>query len=104
MDNNEFIFCKVEKTACECTSEIINNRISECDIYSGRTKTTLGVSIARQLAFLFMHDKYGISYRKIAGRANMTVNAVMKCVGKAREYRFTDNIYGIVYNLIDEKL
>lgn len=84
--------------------EAIGITVKDDCIYSVRKKTTLSVSVARQLAFLFMHDKYGISYRKIAGRANMTVNAVMKCVRKAREYRFTDNIYSIVYKLIDEKL
>lgn len=75
----------------------------EC-IYLGRTKTTLAVSVARQLAFLLMHDNFGISYRRIAERSQMTVNAVMKCVGKAREYRFSDPVYKKVYLLMEKKL
>lgn len=104
MDYNKRIFIKIEHTACECVSEAMGRAIQENDIYSGRTKTTLAVSVARQLAFLFMHDIYGISYRRIAERARMTTNAVMKCVGKARVYRFNDPIYNLVYDLMNKRL
>ena len=104
MNNNKYIFQKIEKIACCCASEATGGVLSESCIYSGRTKTTLVVSIARQLAFLFMHDHYGISYRHIAERSQMTVNAVMKCVGKARRYRFTDPVYNRVYDMINNKL
>lgn len=104
MNNNNHIFQKVEHIACKCVTEAMGCHVSEDCIYSGRTKTTLAVSVARQLAFLFMHDHYGISYRRIAERAQMTVNAVMKCVGKARRYRFADPIYNRVYDMINSKL
>lgn len=104
MDNNEYIFRKVERIACECASVATSGTVLDTSIYSGKTKTSLGISIARQLAFLFMHDHYGISYRRISKRAQMTVNAVMKCVGKARQYRFTDPIYRSVYEMINNRL
>lgn len=104
MDNKEYIFQKIEKVACECVSEATGSTLPYAGIYSGHTKTTFTVSVARQLAFLFMHDHYGINYRRIAERAKMTVNAVMKCVGKAREYRFFDPVYNKVYQLMEERL
>lgn len=104
MADNNHIFLKVEHAACECAAAATNCDISKSDIYSGRTKTTLGISLARQMAMMFMHDHYGINYRRIAERAHMTVGAVMKCVGKARRYRFSDPLYSLVYRLMDERL
>ena len=104
MDNNNYVFQKVEHIACECATEAMGSPVPDDCIYLGRTKTTLATSVARQLAFLFMHDHYGISYRRISERSRMTVNAVMKCVGKARRYRFTDPIYNRVYDMINNKL
>lgn len=104
MNNNNYVFQRVENIACKCVTEAMGCPVSEDCIYSGHTKTTLVVSVARQLAFLFMHDHYGISYRRIAERAQMTVNAVIKCVGKARRYRFSDPIYNLVYDMINSKL
>lgn len=104
MNNSNHIFQKIENIACKCVSETMDCSVMEDCIYSGHTKTTLAVSVARQLAFLFMHDHYGFSYRRIAERSQMTVNAVMKCVGKARRYRFTDPIYNRVYDMINNKL
>lgn len=98
------VFRRVEHAACECASIATSCQMSESEIYSGRTKTTLCVSVARQMAMLFMHDHYGISYRRIAERAQMTMESAMRCVRKAREYRFSDSIYGFVYDLMDERL
>lgn len=97
-------FSKLERIACRCASLATDSEISENEIYSGRTKTTLGISVARQMAFLFMHDHYGIRYRRIAEHAQMTIGAVMKNVRKARTYKFSDPVYKLVYNMMSEKL
>lgn len=104
MDNRTFIFYKIERVACECASESIGVNLSATKLYEGKKRTTLAISVARQLAFLFMHDNFGISYRRISEHSKMTINSVMKCVRKAREYRFSDIVYKKVYKLIEERL
>lgn len=104
MDNRTFIFYKIERVACECVSESIGVNLSAAKLYEGKKRTTLAISVARHLAFLFMHDHYGISYVLIAERAKMGVKSVMKCVRKAREYRFSDIVYKKVYKKIEERL
>ncbi len=104
MTNREHVFCKIEHVACECAAFATNKQVPEADIYSGTTKTTLQISIARQLALLFMHDSYGISYKQISARSRMDIKSVMRCVRKAREFIFIDPIYSLVYKMMDERL
>lgn len=104
MADYEHIFQEVEHIACESVSCVTNCKISESDMYLAKTKFTSCVSMARQLAFLFMHDHYGISYRHIAEHAKMTIGAIMKCVGKARIYRISDSTYSRAYKLMNERL
>ena len=98
------IFDRVEQAACRCASNTTGRELSADEIYSGKTKTMLNVSIARSLALMIMHDTYGITYRKIARRANMSEKAVMKSVAKARIYRFSDPVYNRAYELIMKEL
>ena len=98
------IFDRVEQAACRCASNTTGRELSADEIYSGKTKTMLNVSIARSLALMVMHDTYGITYRKIARRANMSEKAVMKSVAKARIYRFSDPVYNRAYELIMTEL
>ena len=98
------IFDRVEQAACRCASNTTGRELSADEIYSGKTKTMLNVSIARSLALMIMHDTYGITYRKIARRANMSEKAVMKSVAKARIYRFSDQVYNRAYELIMTEL
>ena len=98
------IFDRVEQAACRCASNTTGRELSADEIYSGKTKTMLNVSIARSLALMVMHDTYGITYRKIARRANMSEKAVMKSVAKARIYRFSDQVYNRAYELIMKEL
>ena len=98
------IFDRVEQAACRCASNTTGRELSADEIYSGKTKTMLNVSIARSLALMVMHDTYGITYRKIARRANMSEKAVMKSVAKARIYRFSDPVYNRAYELIMKEL
>ncbi len=101
---DENVFLKIEKVACECSSVATNAIVDISELYQGRTKTSTAISVARQMALLFMHDHYGISYRRIARRSNMKVESAIRCVRKAREWRFTDPIYGLVYQLMEDKL
>ena len=98
------IFDRVEQAACRCASNTTGRELSADEIYSGKTKTMLVVSVARSLTFVVLHDIYGITYRRIATRANMSEKAVMKSVAKARMYRFSDTIYNRAYKLINQEL
>lgn len=104
MNKYDEIFKKIEQTACACVTQTLKQDTHTHNLYLGRTKTTLAISVARQLAFLFMHDHYAISYHQIAQHANFTTNAVMKCVRKAREYRFSDPLYKDIYQKINNTL
>lgn len=94
------IFDKVEMAACNCATEVTRVNVKPEDIYSGKTKTTLAVSIARSMAFMVMHDSYGIKYSLIAKRAGMSEKAVMKSTAKARAFRFSDYYYKKTYELM----
>ena len=98
------IFSKVETVCCKCASRTTGNKVDVTEMYIGKTKTSLVVSVARSLALMIMHDTYGITYRKIARRANMSEKAVMKSVAKARIYRFSDQVYNRAYELIMAEL
>ena len=98
------IFSKVETVCCKCASRTTGNKVDVSEMYIGKTKTSLVVSVARSLALMIMHDIYGITYRRIATRANMSEKAVMKSVAKARMYRFSDPIYNRAYKLIMKEL
>ena len=98
------IFDRVEQAACRCASNTTGRELSADEIYSGKTKTMLNVSIARSLALMIMHDTYGIKYTTIAKRADMSEKAVMKSVAKARIYRFSDQVYNRAYELIMKEL
>lgn len=100
----ERIFDKVEKAACKCATATTGNFVDVTEIYFGKTKTSLAVSVARSLAFMIMHDTYGIKYQAIAQRADMSEKAVMKSTAKARIYRFSDPIYNRTYELISNQL
>ncbi len=100
----ENVFAKIEETCAHASSETTGTLVKPCKLYEGRGKTPFPVSLARALAFVFMHDHYGINYRQIAERSQMTVNAVMKCMAKARELRFTDPAYKDCYERIDKML
>ena len=102
--NHSRIFSKVETVCCKCAAHTTGRIIDVSEIYIGKTKTSLVVSVARSLALMIMHDTYGITYRKIARRANMSEKAVMKSVAKARIYRFTDSVYNRAYELITKEL
>ena len=94
------IFDRVEQAACRCASNTTGRELKAEEIYSGKTKTMLNVSIARSLALMVMHDTYGIKYTTIAERANMSEKAVMKSTARARIYRFSDPIYKRTYELM----
>ena len=64
------IFSKVETVCCKCASRTTGNKVDVTEMYIGKTKTSLVVSVARSLALMIMHDTYGITYRKIARRAS----------------------------------
>lgn len=98
------IFSKVETVCCKCASRTTGNKVDVSEMYIGKTKTSLVVSVARSLALMIMHDIYGITYRRIATRANMSEKAVMKSVAKARMYRFSDPVYNRAYKLINQEL
>ena len=98
------IFSKVETVCCKCASRTTGNKVDVSEMYIGKTKTSLVVSVARSLTFVVLHDIYGITYRRIATRANMSEKAVMKSVAKARMYRFSDSIYNRAYKLIMKEL
>ena len=98
------IFSKVETVCCKCASRTTGNKVDVSEMYIGKTKTSLVVSVARSLTFVVLHDIYGITYRRIAARANMSEKAVMKSVAKARTYRFSDPIYNRAYKLINQEL
>ena len=94
------IFDRVEFVTCTCVSAVTGRNMNKDEIYSGKTKTLLQVSIARSIAFMVMHDTYGIRYSKIAHRAGMSDKAVMKSTARARIYRFSDPIYKRTYELM----
>ena len=94
------IFDRVEQAACRCASNTTGRELKADEIYSGKTKTMLNVSIARSLALMVMHDTYGIKYTTIAERANMSEKAVMKSTARARIYRFSDPTYKRTYELM----
>ena len=98
------IFSKVETVCCKCASRTTGNKVDVSEMYIGKTKTSLVVSVARSLTFVVLHDIYGITYRRIAARANMSEKAVMKSVAKARMYRFSDPVYNRAYKLINQEL
>ena len=98
------IFSKVETVCCKCASRTTGNKVDVTEMYIGKTKTMLVVSVARSLTFVVLHDIYGITYRRIAARADMSEKAVMKSVAKARTYRFSDPIYNRAYKLINQEL
>lgn len=98
------IFSKVETVCCKCASRTTGNKVDVSEMYIGKTKTSLVVSVARSLALMIMHDTYGMTYRRIAARADMSEKAVMKSVAKARMYRFSDSIYNRAYKLIMTEL
>lgn len=98
------IFSKVESVCCKCAAAITGKEVDVSEIYFGKTKTSLVISVARSLALMIMHDIYGITYRKIARRANMSEKAVMKSVAKARRFRFSDDVYNRTYELITKEL
>lgn len=98
------IFSKVETVCCKCASRTTGNKVDVTEMYIGKTKTSLVVSVARSLTFVVLHDIYGITYRRIAARADMSEKAVMKSVAKARIYRFSDPVYNRAYELIIAEL
>ena len=98
------IFSKAESVRSKSSMEATGRSSNASEIYSGKTKTMLVVSVARSLTFVILHDIYGITYRRIATRANMSEKAVMKSVAKARMYRFSDPIYNRAYKLINQEL
>ena len=98
------IFSKAESICSKCAMEATGRPFDVSELYSGKTKTMLVVSVARSLTFVVLHDIYGITYRRIATRANMSEKAVMKSVAKARMYRFSDSIYNRAYKLIMKEL
>ena len=98
------IFSKAESVCSRCAVEATDRSFNVSELYSGKTKTMLVVSVARSLTFVVLHDIYGITYRRIATRANMSEKAVMKSVAKARMYRFSDPIYNRAYKLIMKEL
>ena len=98
------IFSKAESVCSKCAMEATGRSVNVSELYSGKTKTMLVVSVARSLTFVVLHDIYGITYRRIATRANMSEKAVMKSVAKARMYRFSDPIYNRAYKLINQEL
>lgn len=104
MKIEKIIFVKIEEACAHASSETTGTLVKPCNLYEGRGKTPFSVSMARALAFVFMHDHYGINYRRIAERSRMTVNAVMKCMVKARELRFIDPTYKECYERIEKML
>ena len=98
------IFDRVEYVTCKCVSAVTGRSMDKDEIYSGKTKTLLQVGIARSIAFMVMHDTYGIHYSRIAQRAGMSDKAVMKSTAKARIYRFSDPVYRMAYELIMNRL
>ena len=98
------IFSKAESVCSRCAVEATGRSFNVSELYSGKTKTMLVVSVARSLTFVVLHDIYGITYRRIARRANMSEKAVMKSVAKARIYRFSDPVYNRAYELIMTEL
>ena len=98
------IFSKAESVCSKCAMEATGRSFNVSELYSGKTKTMLVVSVARSLTFAVLHDIYGITYRRIARRANMSEKAVMKSVAKARIYRFSDPVYNRAYELIMTEL
>ena len=98
------IFSKAESVCSKCAMEATGRSFNVSELYSGKTKTMLVVSVARSLTFVVLHDIYGITYRRIATRANMSEKAVMKSVAKARMYRFSDPVYNRAYKLINQEL
>lgn len=100
----ETVYKKIEEACVSASGEITGTEVHACNIYVGRTKTPLAISMARALAFVFMHDVYAVNYRKIAERSSMSVRAVMRCAAKARELRFIDPVYRKCYELIENRL
>ena len=98
------IFSKAESVCSKCAMEATGRSFNVSELYSGKTKTMLVVSVARSPTFVILHDIYGITYRRIATRANMSEKAVMKSVAKARMYRFSDPVYNRAYELIMTEL
>lgn len=94
----------IESVSVRYASLMTGDEIQIQQLYKGVTKVRASVSLARRMAFLFMHDQYGISYSNIAKWSGFTQNAVIHAVMKARVLRFIDRLYMTTYNLINKNL
>lgn len=101
------IFKHIESVCCECAEAVLSTNVRPEVLYSDR-KPTLATSVARGIAFMIMHDFYGIRYSVIAWHARMNVNSIIHKVISTRTYVYSsyygDSIYKNVHSLVMEKL
>ena len=98
------IFIRVESVICMCTKHFTKIDVHPQELYYGITKIPTHISVARCISLNILHNYYGMSYKTLSDRSNMTDKSVMKCVAKAREYIHTDKLYQDIYNLAISKL
>lgn len=102
---------RIEETVCSCVNDALTGlRNGKDDIvtvdklYSGTSKVSLSVTVARQFTYFVMHDLYHLSYSVIAERSRKSVRSVVACVAKVRCLMFMDEIYIAVADLVKKRM
>lgn len=110
MVEQEYIKRRVENIVCDVVSSsyyvIMGKRceISPCNLYDVAGKCTSAVSICRQFVFLLLHDRFGISYRRLSVMTGMRVTSIMRCARKARSLKLIDSIYNTISQILENAL
>ena len=98
----------VEEMVCGCVSKQMRlsgrSPVAVEELYQGKKNVPLGRSIARNIVFDILHNKYGFSYAVIAQRACMGLTSVMRCVRRCAQMRRIDKVYIGVYSIVERKL
>lgn len=99
-------FEDIEERVCESVNAVLNDNsehlASPANLYSGKTRTYINVTIARQFTYYVLHDLYHVAYSVIAKRAGFSVRGVIQNTHKARYYIHSDKVYSQIYQLIEK--
>lgn len=94
-----YIVNVVEITVCG-----IVGHVTQDELYTGTGNIPLFRAIARNICLYIMHDHLGYCHRMIAELTGLSVRSVMRNVGKARHFVFSDELYKTYWGMIKETL
>lgn len=95
------IIKRVETEVIKAARIVFNKRIS---IVKECRKPPFPDAVSRCVACKILHDDYCVKYKYISEYIGMEERSIMKCVAKAREYVFTDEVYSKLYNITKSNL